>query len=738
MKKHPYVALVLLALFAGATGRAMAASNTASPTPSPTQTPGASVAALDLQGACSFAVLGSSGIAKNGTSNITGNVGSYPTASESGTGSMVIGGGADHGADGASSAAQSGLTAAYGDGSTRPGTTIGGALEGDGTIYPGVYTSLSGAFTLAAADTLTLDGNGDTSSVFIFQTTAAMTTGASTIISLVNGAQAQNVFWVIGSDATLGASSTFSGTILAAGAVTVGANAAVTGRLLAEGGLVTLDSDTITNSFACAGGSPTFTPTLGGSITYSPTPAASGSVTSSPTPTDSGSVTSSSTPTDSGSTTASSTPTDSGSTTATFTPSITVSPTTGPSPVSPLPVSLQGADGYSILAGSGITNTGASSSSGYVGTFPTASETGFGSLNQACTNYAGGTFTQSAKTDLNTAYLDAQGRTATAQVGTELGGTTLPTGVYDSAAGTFGITGTLTLDGGGNTNSVFIFQAASTLITANNSVVLLTNGAQAKNVFWAVGSSATLGTGSTFVGTILAYTAITVNTGCNITGRLLALNAAVTVDSSSINTASVSQAPCNTVTATSSPTPGGSTTASPSPTAGGSTTSSPTPTAGGSTTSSPTPTAGGSTTSSPSPTAGGSTATSTHTPAPGSTFTSTRTPTPGSSVTALASHTAGPAPAAWPNSYFYPSPAKGDAGAVAYDLRQAGVVTLRVYNQTGRLVDTVHDSKPAGWQASRVNVSRFASGVYYYILYLQYSADGTSETQAPRKFVVAH
>ena len=713
MKKHPYVVLALLALLAGATGRAMAASDTASPTPSPTQTPGSSVAALDLQGACSFAVLGAAGIVRNGTSNITGNVGSYPTASESGTGSLIISGGSDHGADASSSAAQSGLTAAYGDGSTRPGSTIGGALDGDGTIYPGVYSSLSGAYTLAAAATLTLDGNGDTSSVFIFQTTAAMTTGASSIISLTNGALAKNVFWVIGSDATLGASSSFSGTILAAGAITAGANAAVTGRVLAEGGLVTLDTDTITNSIACAGGSPTFTPTGGGSATstFTPTgggsatststPTGGGSATSTSTPTGGGSATSTSTPTGGGSATSTSTPTDNGSITATFTPSITVSPTTGPSPVSPLPVALQGADGYSILAGSGITNTGASSTSGYVGTYPTASETGFGSLSQACTNYAGGTFTQSAKTDLNTAYLDAQGRTATATVGTELGGTTLPTGVYDSAAGTFGITGTLTLDGGGNTNSVFIFQTASTLITATNSVVLLTNGAQAKNVFWAIGSSATLNTGSTFVGTILAYTAITVNTGCNITGRLLALNAAVTVDSSSINTSSVSQAPCNTVTATSTPTPGGSATSTGTPTAGGS-------------------------------------ATSTGTPTAGSTATRTSTPTPASSVTALATHTAGPAPAPWPNSYFFPSPAKGDAGAVAYDLRQAGVVTLRIYNQTGRLVDTIHDSKPAGWQASKVSVGKFASGVYYYILYLQYSADGTSETQAPRKFVVAH
>jgi hypothetical protein len=620
-------------------------------------------------------VLGAAGIARNGTSNITGNVGSYPTAAESGTGQMVISGGSDHAADSSSSAAHSGLTAAYADGSTRPGSTIGGALEGDGTIYPGVYSSLSGAYTLAASATLTLDGNGDTSSVFIFQSTAALTTGASTIISLINGAQAQNVFWVIGSDATLGATSTFSGSILATGAITVGSGATVTGRILAEGGLVSLDTDTITNTFVC--------PPLAGSPTFTFTPLA-GSATSTFTPTVNESATGSFTPTVNESATGSFTPTVNESATSSFTPtagSSTATPSPTPGVVSPLPVALQGADGYSILAGSGITNSGPSSSSGYVGTYPTTSETGFESLSQTCTNYAGGTFTQTAKNDLTTAYNDAQGRTPTNNnVGSELGGQTLPAGVYRSVpTGTsyFQVTGTLTLDGGGDSNAVFIFQADSTLTTANNSTILLTNSAQAKNVFWAVGSSATLGTGTNFVGTILAYTSITVNSGSTITGRLLALNGAVTVGSSTINTASVSQAPCNDLSAT--PTPHVSITRS-----------------------------------------------------------STSTRTPVGSTTASATRTLGPAPAAWPNSYFYPSPAKGDEGAVAYDLRHAGTVTLRVYNQTGRLVDTIRDSKPAGWQSSKVSVGKFASGVYYYILYMQYTAEGTSETQTPRKFVVAH
>ena len=90
------------------------------------------------------------------------------------------------------------------------------------------------------------------------------------------------------------------------------------------------------------------------------------------------------------------------------------------------------------------------------------------------------------------------------------------------------------LNGGGSYDSVFIFQASSTLVTASNSVVRLENGAQACNVFWQVGSSATLGTGSTFVGTIMANQSATLNSTATVQGRVLALNAAVTLDANTI------------------------------------------------------------------------------------------------------------------------------------------------------------------------------------------------------------
>jgi hypothetical protein len=106
--------------------------------------------------------------------------------------------------------------------------------------------------------------------------------------------------------------------------------------------------------------------------------------------------------------------------------------------------------------------------------------------------------------------------------------------VYDSPAGTFGITGTLTLDAKGDPNAVFIFKAESTLITASKSSVKLVNGAQSSNVFWQVGSSATLGTHSLIRGNILALASITVTTGVTVDGRTMARTAAVTLDSDTI------------------------------------------------------------------------------------------------------------------------------------------------------------------------------------------------------------
>ena len=163
------------------------------------------------------------------------------------------------------------------------------------------------------------------------------------------------------------------------------------------------------------------------------------------------------------------------------------------------------------------------------------------------TNHAGDAVTQGAKTDLVTAYNTAAGESPTTAVPADLGGQTLTPGTYNSAS-SLGLTGALTLNGGGNPNALFVFQAGSTLITASASSVNLINGAQACNVFWQVGSSATLGTGSTFRGTILALTSITVTTGTTINGRVLARNGAVTLDTDTITTPTCTTSAGTTVT----------------------------------------------------------------------------------------------------------------------------------------------------------------------------------------------
>jgi len=199
------------------------------------------------------------------------------------------------------------------------------------------------------------------------------------------------------------------------------------------------------------------------------------------------------------------------------------------------PVILGQAVDFAVLAGSGITNTGPTTILGDVGTFPTTTINGFGTVTLTGTNHAGDATTQTAKSDLLTAFNDAAGRVPTITYAPifDLGGLTLAPGVYNDPT-SLGLTGTLTLDAMGDPNAVWIFQAGSTLITGSSSMVSLIGGAQASNVFWQVGSSATLGTNTSFVGSLLASQSITLTSGATVDGRVLAVNAAVTLDNNTI------------------------------------------------------------------------------------------------------------------------------------------------------------------------------------------------------------
>ena len=214
----------------------------------------------------------------------------------------------------------------------------------------------------------------------------------------------------------------------------------------------------------------------------------------------------------------------------------------------PSAVPLGTADSFAVLAGSGITNTGPTTLNGDLGTFPTTTVTGTASITQTGTNHGGDGVTQSAKTDLVTAYNNAAGQGPTSPISGDLGGRTLAPGVYNSAS-SIGLTGTLTLDAGGDSSAVFVFQAGSTLTTASASRVSLTNGAQSCNVFWQIGSSATLGTGSTFRGTVIALASITVTTGVTVDGRVLARDGAVTLDTATITRPVCAAAPAATTAA---------------------------------------------------------------------------------------------------------------------------------------------------------------------------------------------
>jgi hypothetical protein len=214
----------------------------------------------------------------------------------------------------------------------------------------------------------------------------------------------------------------------------------------------------------------------------------------------------------------------------------------------PATVGLGTAASFSVLGGSTVTNTGPTTMFGDLGLSPGSSVTGAPHvLGQTHVDDA---VAIGAKSSLTTAYNDAAGRPTNGSAGTDLAGQTFSPGVRTASSSLLLSSGSVTLDAQGDPNAVFIFQIGSTLITGSNTSVSLVNGAQACNVFWQVGSSATLGTGTRFAGTVMASASITANTAATIHGRLLASTGAVTLDTNTITTSNCASSGGGTETTT--------------------------------------------------------------------------------------------------------------------------------------------------------------------------------------------
>jgi len=209
---------------------------------------------------------------------------------------------------------------------------------------------------------------------------------------------------------------------------------------------------------------------------------------------------------------------------------------------------LGAAQSFAVLGSSTVTNTGSTIVTGDLGLSPGTAVTGFppgvvvsGSI------YAANALSQSAQNALTTAYNSVVSQGCTADLtGQNLGGLTLTPGVY-CFTGSAQLTGALTLNAQGNANAVFLFKIGTTLTTASGSSVLMINAGSACNVYWQVGSSATLGTASSLAGTIMAQASITLTTGASLTGRALARSGAVTLDTNSVTVTCPSAAVCPTI-----------------------------------------------------------------------------------------------------------------------------------------------------------------------------------------------
>ncbi len=474
-----------------------------------------------------YSVLAGTAVVNTGTTTtVSGDLGVSPGTSITGFPPGIVGG-EIHAGDAAAAAAQTSLASAYAELAAREADEDVAGEVGGLTLTAGVYHSTA---ALAVTGTLTLDAEGNPDAVFVFQTDAAFNTAAASRIDLINGAQAANVFWVVAGAAGTGANSFLFGTILAQGAITLGASTELIGRALSRDA-VTIGGATIRFTDALP---PTVTIDGGASsVTKDTTPTITG--------TSNAPVGSPVTVTIAGQT-LSTTVGAGGTWSVTATTALAagvhdiVAKVRDPSSngaaafqtmtveVNPPTVSLGTASTYSVLAGTEVVNTEATTMSGDLGISPGTSISGFPPGTYAGTLHAGDPDAAEAQGDLLAALDDASSRTPHTEIVGDLGGRTFHIGVHHAGAA-LAVTGTVTLDAEGNPDAVFIFQTDAAFNTAAASRVTLVNGAQAANVFWVATGAANTGANSFLSGTILAQGAITLGASTELVGRALSRDA---------------------------------------------------------------------------------------------------------------------------------------------------------------------------------------------------------------------
>jgi hypothetical protein len=461
---------------------------------------------VGLGSAGNYAILAESGISTTGTTSISGNIGVSPIDATAITGFGLVMDPSNHFStsslvDGKvfaadytpptpamMTAAVSDMQAAYtvAAGRTPDATELGAGNIGGMTLAPGVYKWGTGV-TIPTDVTLA----GKPNDVWIFQIAQGLVISSDTRVILSGGAQAKNIYWVVAGQTTLGTGSVFNGNILDQTAIVLQTGATLNGRALAQTA-VTLDANTVTSPMI---------------------PSA---------PSNSGSAT---------------------------------------------PVNLGTAGNYAILTKSGITTTGTTQINGNIGVSPAAATymTGFGLVMDPSNQFATSSLVNgrvyaadytpptpammtTAVSDMQAAYTNGAGRApdATELGAGNIGGMTLAPGVYKWSTGVT-IPTDVTLSGGAN--NVWIFEIAQNLVVSSGQHVILSGGAQAKNVYWVVAGQTTLGTGSVFNGNILDQTAIVLQTGAKLNGRALA-QTAVTLDANTVTGPMTPSAPSNSGSAT--------------------------------------------------------------------------------------------------------------------------------------------------------------------------------------------